>query len=304
MNKKKLYIMLLALTTQLFYAQQKTDSINKRLSKFSVLTINYFNYGDSDINTKVGKGKIKMDEWSAEFQFAAPIIEKKLYLFNNLRYTNFTYDAVFDSADLNTTKNFHAIAYTAGFIKVLPKRWKLIFNFTPTIASDFKESLSSDDILIQASTLVTKRSSPYFEYGFGLAYTNSLGNPTAVPVINMTYKKNKWKTLIALPAYLSQYYMFNENTQLGLKFAIYGNLYNSEALNSFSSSYELNRVSYSRINIGPDFQTKLFKDFYLHIGTGIALRNILEFQDNDLNTELDFNVDNKFYFNVGIKLLK
>ena len=296
--------MLLALTTQLFYAQQKTDSINERLSKFSVLTINYFNYGNSDIDTNVGKGKVKMDEWSAEFQFAAPLKEKKLYLFNNLRYTNFTYDAVFDSTDLNKTKSFHAIAFTAGLIKVLPKRWKLVVNFTPTIASDFKESLSSDDILIQASTLLTKRSSPYFEYGFGLAYINSLGNPTAVPVINMTYKKNKWKTLIVVPAYLSQYYMFNENTQLGLKFAIYGNLYNTEALNSFSSSYELNRVAYSRINIGPDFQTKLFKDFYLHLGTGIALRNILEFQDNDLNTELDFNVDNKFYFNVGIKLLK
>ena len=45
-----------------------------------------------------------------------------------------------------------------------------------------------------------------------------------------------------------------DNTQFGVKFAIYGYLYNGEALNSYSSSFDLNRVAYSRINLDPDFK--------------------------------------------------
>jgi len=301
-------ILLSLFSIGLTYAQSsidstKVDTTYKRLGKFPILTTNYSNYGNSAFETNGQRGRISMHEWSMVLQIAIPLKEKKLYLYNKTHYTNFTFSSTLNQGDSNFLENFHSIAFTIGLIKILPKRWRLITNLTPTLASDFEQTLKSDDFIFQASTLAIKRASPHFEYGFGLSFTTKFGNALIIPLIKLTYVKNNWETLAVLPAYVSQNYKFSENTKLGLKLSVYGNLYNVK-FDNISSNHDLNRVSYSRINIGPDFQTKLFGDIYLNAGTGLTVRNILEFQDNDLNTELDLNTGNKFFFNIGVKLLK
>ncbi len=304
MTKRLIIILTATLAINLTYAQSKTDSLQyKRLTKFPVFSTNYFNYSSSEFDINNQKGKIEMDEWTTMLEFAFPIKEKKWYLSNRVQYTYFTFEATTELTNFKASKDFHSIAYSIGIIKILPKRWKLVASFTPTLASDFEESLHSDDFIFQAAALAMKRSSQNFEYGFGVAYTTRFGNATLIPLVNLTYKVNNWETLVILPAYISQNYLFNKNTKLGGKLAVYGNLYNAVFSNT-TSNIDLNRVSYSRITIGPDFQTKLFGDFHLNVGAGIAMRNILEFQDDDLNSELDFSTDNKFFFNIGIKLLK
>ncbi|WP_103071747.1 DUF6268 family outer membrane beta-barrel protein [Aquimarina sediminis] len=286
------------------FAQKETESAEyPRLTKLPVLSTDFFYYGKSDFEANGLQGEIDMQEWSTVLQYVIPLKEKKWYFSNRLQYTLFNYNTQLEGID-DISKEFHSIAYTAGITKVLPKRWSVTLNLSPTLATDFEESLSSDDLILQFSALAMKRSSPYFSYGFGLAYTTRFGSPTVLPLLSLTYKKNNFTTLAILPAYIAQYYSFNEDKyRMGLKVATFGNLYNAE-LDQIGANLDLNRVSYSRITFGPDFRAKLFNDFYLNLGGGMAFRNILEFQDSDLNTAFDFDTDNKFFFNVGIKLLK
>ena len=157
-----------------------------------------------------------MDEWTTMLEFAFPIKEKKWYLSNRVQYTYFTFEATTELTNFKASKDFHSIAYSIGIIKILPKRWKLVASFTPTLASDFEESLHSDDFIFQAAALAMKRSSQNFEYGFGVAYTTRFGNATLIPLVNLTYKVNNWETLVILPAYISQNYLFNKNTNQGI----------------------------------------------------------------------------------------
>ena len=161
----------------------------------------------------IKKERLKLMKWSGHIQYIAPLKEKKLYLLNKIHYSYFKYDTKLESTALSNKEDFHSIAYTVGIIKILPRRWQLIANLTPTIASDFKESLSSDDLVIQTSILAMKRSGIHFEYGFGLSHTTRFGNAFIVPIVNLTYKKNKWETLMVIPAYFEQNYLFSKKNQ-------------------------------------------------------------------------------------------
>jgi hypothetical protein len=300
---KKLCIALVLFGFNKSIAQEKTNIIYERLEKFPVFSIDYFNHANSDFEIESGSGEIKMNEFRTSLQFVPALKKGKTYLLNKIEYTLFNYEADFGLSNLNSEKNFHAIEYTFGVIHKLPKDWRVVVSVTPMLSSDFEESISSDDFLFQASALAIKRSSSNFEYGFGLAYTNKFGNPLLLPILRMTYKKNNWTTLVSLPSYVSQYYNFNEKTKVGVKATVFGNAFNATFDEGFSSS-DINRVIYSRITVGPEFQTKLFKNLYLNASSGLSLRNVLEIQDSDLNTIGDFDIDNKFFFNIGLKILK
>ena len=284
-------------------AQEKTNIIYERLEKLPVFSIDYFNHANSDFEIESGSGEIKMNEIRTSLQFVPALKKGKTYLLNKIEYTLFNYEADFRLSNLNSEKNFHAIEYTFGVIHKLPKDWRVIASATPILSSDFEESISSDDFLFQASALAIKRSSSNFEYGFGLAYTNKFGNPLLLPILRMTYKKNNWTTLVSLPSYVSQYYNFNEKTKVGFKAAVYGNTFNATYYDGVYNA-DVNRVVYSRITVGPEFQVKVFKDLYLNASSGLSLWNILEIQDRNLNTIGDFDIDNKFFFNIGLKILK
>lgn len=300
---KKLCIALVLFGINSSIAQKETNTIYERLEKFPVFSIDYFNHANSDLEIDSGEGEIKMNELIATFQFASELKEEKTYLLNKIQYTLFNYEADFEIDALDSEKDFHAIEYTLGIVHKLPKDWKVIASVTPMLSSDFEESISSDDFLMQANALAIKRSGPNFEYGFGLTYTTKFGDPLLLPVLRMTYKKNNWTTLVSLPSYVSQYYNFNEKTKVGLKAAVYGNAFNATFDGNIYNS-DVNRVVYSRITVGPEFQVKLFRDLYLNASSGVSLRNILEVQDTDLNTIGDFDIDNKFFLNVGLKILK
>jgi len=300
---KNFWIVLVLSGINTSVAQEKTNIIYERLEKLPVFSIDYFNHANSDFEIDSGSGEIKMNEFRTSLQFAPALKKGKTFLLNKIEYTLFNYEADFGMSNLNSEKSFHAIEYTLGVIHKLPKDWRAIVSVTPMLSSDFEESISSDDFLFQASALAIKRSSPNFEYGFGLAYTIRFGNPLLLPILRMTYKKNNWTTLISLPSYVSQYYNFNENTIVGLKAAIFGNAFNATFGEGIYNA-DVNRVAYSRITVGPEFQIKLFKDLYLNASSGVSVRNILEVQDSDLNTIGNFDIDNKFFFNVGLKILK
>ncbi len=295
--------MIFGLVSCMCIAQEDTTGMKsyKRLVKFPLFTTDYFFYPNSDFNTSNGKGEIKMSEVRTSFQFALPVKEKKAYLLNRIQHTLFHYNTETKPRGINET--YHSFQYTIGLIQILPKKWRIVFSFSPTIASDFNESINSDDFILQSSVLAMKRSGRNFQYGFGLAYTSRFGAPTILPLINVKYKKDKWLTDLLIPAYVSHFYTFNGNSRFGFKAAVYGNLYNVSVDNN-TLPLDLNRASYSRITIGPEYQVRLFGDLYLNAGAGIAVRNILEIQDDDLNTELDLNVENKLFFNIGLRILK
>ncbi len=274
-----------------------------RLTKFPLATTDFLYYPKSNFNTKSGKGKVGMNEYNFSLQYAIPLKENKTYFYNKIDLSVFNYHVFLESENLDFQETFHSIDFTIGLIKVLPQNWRIALNFSPTLASDFKDKLSSDDFIYQFAAIAIKRAKDNLQYGAGLAYTSRFGKLTLIPLVNVTYKNDKWLTLAMIPTYLSEYYCFNEYSRIGLVANVNGDYYNVH-FDEIPTTIDLNKASYSRITIGPEYRFKLFGDLYLNTGIGIAVRNILAIQNKNLNEEVSLDADSKYYFHMGLRILK
>ncbi|WP_430815504.1 DUF6268 family outer membrane beta-barrel protein [Carboxylicivirga sp. RSCT41] len=281
-------------------AQNATDTVSyKRLVKFPLLSIRYFNYSNSEFTASESKGDVYMEEFNTTFQFAFPIKKKKTYLINRVNLNRLSYRVEID--DEINKEAFYAFGYTFGLTQVLKNRWRLVATVTPTLASDFKNEISSEDLIVQSAAILSKRSSPFFEYGFGAAFSTRFGRELLVPVLSLTYKNERWGTFMFLPAYISQYYHFDQS-RVGFSLSTYGNVYNYTP--DIKGDYELDKLGYSRINIGPEFRTRLWKDVHINVSTGITVRNRLESINGRGTREFDISTKEKFYFKVELNILK
>lgn len=316
-NKKSILFFVYILMTNILCAQTTTEEPRKssaaksikdttaqiRLVKFPLVTTDFLYYPKSNFNTKSGKGKVGMNEYNFSFQYAIPIKKNKTYFYNKIDLSVFGYHVLLESEKLEFLETFHSLDFTMGLIKVLPQKWRLALNFSPTLASDFKDKLSSDDFIYQFAAIAIKRAKDNLQYGAGIAYTSRFGKLTLIPLVNLTYKKDKWLTLAMIPTYFSEFYCINEDSKIGLAANVNGDYYNVR-FDAIPTTIDLNKASYSRITIGPEYQFKLFGDLYLNTGIGIAVRNILAIQNKNLNEEVSLDADCKYYFHMGLRILK
>ena len=81
----------------------------------------------------------------------------------------------------------------------------------------------------------------------------------------------------------------------------YGNVYNTNI--DMITSYELDKLGYSRINIGAEFQMKIYKSLYMNIKGGISVKNRFESINKDGNLEISLSGENKSFFCTGLHIL-
>lgn len=296
-------VLLLSLLGGAAMAQEHlTDTARLRpLVKFPLATVEYFYYPTLNFDTEVGEAQTTVSELRTSFQAAFPLKAQKTYLLNRVQYSLLQYEADVTSQALRIEDTYHTIQYTIGLLQILPKRWRLVFNVSPTLASDFRAPLSSNDFILQLSALALKRANKNVQYGFGLAYTTRFGDPLFLPLIQLTYKKNNWLTSVVLPAYVAQYYEFNESSRLGLKTAVYGNFYNVNANRDGST---IDRVAYSRVTIGPEYRLRLLDNLYVTTAAGVTVGNLLRIENDPPDEKLELNADSRFFFNVGLSFLR
>lgn len=281
--------------------QEQLDTVKfERLTKFPLFSLTYTNYSISEYEATNGRGSIQMEEFHGSLQFAIKIKEKKTYMLNRADFTQFQSIGTSSQSTSGFNENFYSFAYSIGMINILKNRWKVVTILTPTFASDFKNKVSTDDLVFQAYVNVSKRATRYFEYGFGMAFTTRFGRELALPIVSATYRKDNWSLFAILPVHLSGFRHF-ENSKLGLTFSANGSFYNFQ--NDINPYLELDKVGYSRINLGPEYEVKLYKAAYLNLKAGVTLRNKLEPQDNQGKIELDLSTKDKMFFSAGLNIL-
>ena len=296
---------LLLLTNSILHAQNTANDTTRKapLTRFQLFSTDYFHFPYAQFHADNEQGKIKTQELRTSIQMAFPIKPKKTYLLNGIQHYMLDYDTKLKSDGSHTHKTYHSFQYSLGVIQTLPQKWLLVSNVSIRHASDYNESISNDDFVYQASLLTMKKAHQDLEYGAGLTYTSSIADFILIPFLSLTYRKNKWTTQALIPSYIAQYYKYNDRYRLGLKASFLGTLYNVNFENNLSS-LDLNRISFSRVNIGPEVLIQLVGDLYFNAEVGVSAYNNIQFQNNELDNEYDITLQSKPYFNFGLKILK
>ena len=238
--------------------------------------------------------------------FKMPIRSKneKVILINSLRYDRLTatlHDAPFFER-VTTKKNFHKIAYAFMAVYRFNKDWILLARAKPTLVSDLEHKIDGDDFIFQGTALVSKKMNSKLKLGAGLVYTTQTGEPLLLPAIQLDYHNNRHSLKMILPSHIKYLYTLDENEKykMGLKARFTGGNY-AVAFNGFDKGVpkSIDRVVYSRGNIGLIFNTKLTKMMSFELFGGISALRKYRFED-EVKTTTSFDPKNAGFFTIGL----
>lgn len=175
-----------------------------------------------------------------------------------------------------------------------------MFSVKPSLASDFEQKISSDDLVFQGAALATRILNDRYKIGAGVISTTQFGNPRIIPAINFHYKKNRHEINSLLPLNFKYTYRLlpSEKLELGLKYTLKGanfNIYDKNLPN-------VDKINYSRVNVGILTNYQITKMFRIEVFGGISTNRKYNFVDVNDNT-LEFDSKASPFFSVGIVLV-
>lgn len=271
-----------------------------RLTKFPLFSTSYSHYPKSDL----GSGEVEIDELATVMNIAFPVKPKKTYISVRFVHTYFKLKTDFNNPYYRVKENFQSFEFGGGLIKVLPKRWRLVTTFSPTLASDFRTKIHKDDWIFRSNILATKRANINSSFTFGLLFTTRFGKPLVLPMLGYTHKKNDWTTHILLPGFATIRKKLKNNFQAGLKMTINSNVYNADLRHYAFHNNDYNRLAFTRILLGPELLIPIYKDVYFQLTGGFSFNNVFDTQDIDLNEGVNFDAKTRPFLSFGITVLK
>lgn len=267
---------------------------------FKLAGIKYANYPTSQIKNNSGNQEISFQEFGAFVNFPKKFKDNKTVLVNGVGYgfVASSLDNLFFSSN-ESEKKLQSFYYQLALLHQWNEKWNFVVNLKPTLASDFEGKLSSDDFIFQGGVTATRKFSPTFKIGGGLAYSARLGSPQLIPLINFHYKNNKHEINALLPINAKYTYSLlpNKKLDLGVKYNRNGANFNVHSANN-----SIDKINYSRANFGVIANYQLTKTLRLETFGGLSTSRKYSLINTD-NTTYDFDSESAPFFSVGIVLI-
>lgn len=277
-------------------------SQNSIAQDFKLAGLYYANYPKAAIKDVSGSQEISFREFGAFINFPKKFKNDKTALINGVGY-GYVEATMYNFPSLPTSeyqKKLQAFYYQLMLLHKWNKKWSLSANLKPTIASDFEEKLSSDDFVFQGAVIVTRTMNDKFKIGGGVVSSTRWGSPAVFPVVNIHYKNNRHDLNALLPLNIKYTYSLlpEEKLKLGAKYALNGANFNIHS----SDMAEIDKINYSRANIGFLVDYKLSKILRLETYGGISAMRLYRMVDNDGHVN-EYDSNAAPFFNVGIVLV-
>lgn len=292
---KTLLLLSLALTANALFAQG-----------FQLAGVNYSHHLSTKVEDSPTGAELESKVASAFVRLPVKFKNQKTVLLNTLRYANvqqISHHSQLFLADKHTS-NLHLISYSPMLIHSLGGKWKLLAGITPTLASDLKEGLSSDDFLLQASLLASAKLNDYWTLGGGAVYTTQFGDPRFLPAVQLRYRKDKHFINVLLPSHVNYLYRVGqaEKLRLGIRLETNGgnfNVINSDYTEAIPNT--INKIIYSRVNMGAVVNFQVTETILLEAFGGLGAARKFKLRD-EMDKVFKANAENGGFFNIGVIL--
>lgn len=264
-------------------------SLNVFAQDFELIKIQAAYYPNQKLEDASVNGEIGFFEWGAQVAIPQSFKNhKQTILIHKIGYANLTANTELNlqRVNSNSSRYYHTIIYNIGLVQTMNSNWLFVANFIPTLASDFEENLSGDDLLFQSSALVVNTKNEKLKYGFGLAYTTRLGRQLVIPMGLLKYKIQKFELDMFLPNKVAAMLKTNKNIfSYGIKAGLNGGVFNNTSeFQTVSTTVDV--VGYSRVTIGPAITIRLKDAININLVGGMTVNRRLEFIDSN-NERID-----------------
>ena len=284
------------------YSQNPNDTISyPHLSRFTVASVNKYYYSNTDLKSSYLNSRVKMEELRASAQIAFPLKKGGSYFYSGIDYIYINSITDNNIPESHYNNIYKALTFNVGIITALKNQWSMLAILSPAVASDFKEPLGNEDVMLGVSTIIIKRYNMYFEYGVGFSFNTRFKYEMYLPLLTLQYKKGRYELSALLPLQLSAYYCF-KRSKLGFEGRLFENYYNAD--DQLAKNINMDKFGFSKVNLGPKIQVQLFQALYFNMAGGITVFNELTSLNRIGEKEEITATPNKLFFNVGLSLQK
>lgn len=268
--------------------------------------ISYVFYPNTGLKDEARNVTFTFQEFGGFVKIPYKFKNEKTVLINGLSYAcvNGVVNNTSTEFEGDNTEKLQVVTFQSIIAQKLKNNFNLVFSLRPTIASDFEKKLSSDDFVMQGFVFVSKKKNENLSIGLGVANTMRLGETFVLPIMPFTFKRNKHNINAIFPLKLDYTYCVDKKERLKLGFREIANGGNINITASYSSSKnipEIDKVNYSRINIGPVVYYNITKFIQFEATGGVSLRrhyNLLDIENN----KQEMYLKNAPFFQFGIFL--
>ena len=266
--------------------------------------VDYFNYSNSAVKGAPGNIKIAFQEGGVFVNVPTPLRGGKTTLVNGIRYASVQPTVEGGTINGDNSLNFQTICYTFGAIHKFKNNWTGTIMLSPTLASDFKTSLSGADFVMQGYITLSKKLSNNLLIGGGITYNTRLGIPLPLPAFQLLYKNERQRVYILLPSVAEYLYSVGSDRKInvGFRTALNGAYFNYTSNDNSSNSNKFDKVHYSRANVGPLLNYRIGKSFQLEAFGGVCTLRKYRFQDVNRN-DIKFDARSSGFFNIGFSMV-
>jgi hypothetical protein len=266
-------------------------------------SIEYLNYAKAPVKESNENLQASFQEFGAFAAYPVQSKNKKTKVINGIQYALVDASVSNNATSAVNSRQFHSITYNLTILQQLSCNWKLAASLMPTLSSDFKSGLSNNDFFMQGSLLAINKLNSYTSIGGGIVYNTKLGKPTLLPAFIFRYFKDRQELAVLLPDFANYAYQVDRKVKfdIGVKASLNGADFHISG-NNLDTAVNVNKLSYSRINIGPVAGYKITRTIKLEATGGISTARKYQFLDVEGN-KYSFNTNNVFFFNIGLAIV-
>lgn len=285
-----------------FLSNKSQGQIIQDVAGIAVTAHSKADFKDVPQESSLSENKFQLNSYDA-WVAIPPFKVGKTSVVGNLNYRmmDFNYDKNFIQ-DPGRIERIHEVKSVFIIRHPIFEKWSVLGIVMPTIASDFKKPLSSDDLILDGIIGVSKKfgRESNLEIGFGVHVLRSFGETLVTPGISVDYQSTdkKWLAQFYWPR-LNVLYSVSPNTQIGLAGSIDWIRFNLKNYKNYDLK-EVDYAQFSTIHGGLQVHQRLVGGIWLQAQAGMGLFNRYELFDINQKTVNDFSVSNMAYGKVAI----
>jgi hypothetical protein len=199
-------------------------------------------------------------------------------------------------------ENFYRFNLDFDYVKLINSNWSFLGRLTPKLSSNFSDGIKADDVYINALAIFNYSRSKNSILSFGAMYSNTFGTPAPLPYISY-YKRfsDKWSMNLGFPV-TGLTYGISPKSKLTGFFEFRGfsaNISENISDPSFMKGRLAERIKYKDLFSGLEYVHN-FNKITIKAKAGYTLSREFELRNKDRNTAYEFDMENSFFFGVGV----
>lgn len=224
----------------------------------------------------VDDAQVRLSKFRATFAYPLMFAEGGTIILNEFSYQTIGFE--YRKTD-SILERLHRVSYAPTLLHGISDKWSIIVMANPSLASDFKGDLSSEDLSFQTAVIANRRYSEGFSIGIGAAYSTQFGSAIPLPIISLDWNDGRrWSANAILPASMEVWYKAGRSVDLGFLLTGDGDNYYFDP-----QEYRVERpeLRYTMLTLGPAARVRLSNNFRLDLEAGIIGLHRFEFYSGD-----------------------